>query len=68
MATWLKATTSPLLFIYSLALVFFATKAEHRLSDGRALVVVLIPLLALLALGICAVTLVLSALMSLCVQ
>jgi hypothetical protein len=59
---------TPFLFIYSLALVFFATKAEHRLSDGRALMVVLIPLLVLLALGICAVAFVLSALMSLRVQ
>lgn len=59
---------TPLLFLYSLALVFFATKAEHRLGDGRALMVVLIPLLVLLALGICAVMFVLSALMSLSVQ
>lgn len=56
---------APLISIYSLALVFFATKAEHRLSDGRALLVVLIPLLVALALGVCAAAALLSALMSL---
>lgn len=36
---------SPLISIYSLVLVYFATKAEHQLSGGRAIWVVLIPLL-----------------------
>lgn len=36
---------SPLVSIYSLVLVYFATKAEHQLSSGRAIWVVLIPLL-----------------------
>ena len=37
---------SPLISIYSLVLVYFATKAEHQMSSGRAIWVVLIPVLA----------------------
>jgi len=36
---------SPLISIYSLVLVYFATKAEHQMSSGRAIWVVLIPVL-----------------------
>ena len=36
---------SPLITIYSLVLVYFATKAEHQMSSGRAIWVVLIPVL-----------------------
>jgi hypothetical protein len=36
---------SPLISIYALVLVYFATKAEHQLSGGRAIWVVLIPLI-----------------------
>lgn len=36
---------SPLISIYALVLVYFATKAEHQLSSGRAIWVVLIPLI-----------------------
>ncbi|HAJ37682.1 MAG TPA: hypothetical protein DCL15_18595 [Chloroflexi bacterium] len=41
---------SPLITIYSLVLVYFATKAEHQLSSGRAIWVVLIPVLVVFAL------------------
>lgn len=39
---------SPLISIYSLVLVYFATKAEHQMSSGRAIWVVLIPVLVVL--------------------
>lgn len=41
---------SPLISLYSLVLVYFATKVEHRLSSGRAIWVVLIPLLVIFVL------------------
>lgn len=44
---------SPLITIYSLVLVYFATKAEHQLSSGRAIWVVLIPVLVVFALFGC---------------
>lgn len=44
---------SPLISIYSLVLVYFATKAEHRLSSGRAIWVVLIPVLVVVLLFGC---------------
>ncbi len=36
---------SPLISIYSLVLLYFATKTEHNLSGGRAIWVVLIPVI-----------------------
>lgn len=44
---------SPLISIYSLVLVYFATKAEHQMSSGRAIWVVLIPVLVVFALFGC---------------
>jgi len=44
---------SPLITIYSLVLVYFATKAEHQMSSGRAIWVVLIPVLVVLMLFGC---------------
>jgi len=44
---------TPLISIYSLVLVYFATKVEHRMSSGRAIWVVLIPVLVVFALVGC---------------
>ncbi len=44
---------SPLISIYSLVLLYFATKTEHQMSSGRAIWVVLIPVLFMLALMFC---------------
>ncbi|HHY57752.1 MAG TPA: hypothetical protein GYA08_20200 [Chloroflexi bacterium] len=44
---------SPLISIYSLVLVYFATKVEHQLSSGRAIWVVLIPVLVVFVLFGC---------------
>lgn len=45
---------TPLITIYSLVLVYFATKVEHQMSSGRAIWVVLIPFLVVVALMLCA--------------
>ena len=39
--------------IYQVVLTFYATKVEYQLSQGRAIVVVLVPLLAVLLLAAC---------------
>ena len=39
--------------IYQVVLTFYATKVEYQLSQGRAIVVVLVPLLAMLLLAAC---------------
>jgi len=44
---------TPLISIYSLVLLYFATKAEHQMSSGRAIWVVLIPVLFVIALMLC---------------
>jgi hypothetical protein len=44
---------TPIISIYSLVLVYFATKAEHQMSSGRAIWVVLIPLVIVFALFGC---------------
>lgn len=43
------------LWIYSIVLTFFAIKAEHNLSDGRAIGTLLVPIVLLIALFACAV-------------
>ena len=42
-----------ILAIYQVVLTYWATKVEYGLSDGRAIVVVLIPILAVLLLTLC---------------
>lgn len=42
-----------LLSIYQLALTYFATKVEYSLSNGRAIIVVLVPLIAVFLLAAC---------------
>lgn len=59
---------SPFITIYSLVLVYFATKVEHQMSSGRAIMVVLFPLLAVLALMACLVLGLIGMFMSLRVQ
>ena len=44
---------TPLISIYSLVLVYFATKTEHQMSSGRAIWVVLIPVLFVIGLAFC---------------
>jgi len=44
---------TPFVSLYSLVLVYFATKAEHQMSSGRAIWVVLIPVLAVIGLMMC---------------
>ncbi len=44
---------TPLISIYSLVLVYFATKTEHQMSSGRAIWVVLIPVLFGIVLMLC---------------
>lgn len=44
---------TPLISIYTLVLVYFATKTEHQMSSGRAIWVVLIPVLFVLLLTGC---------------
>ena len=41
--------------LYSIVLLYFATKVEHGLSSGRALIVVLIPVLLIILLMFCLV-------------
>lgn len=49
----LAACLSPLISIYQLVLIYFATKVAHDLSSGRALAVVLTPILVVFALVVC---------------
>lgn len=53
---------SLILGIYQFVLTYFAVKVEYGLSQGRAIVVVVIPLLAGILLAICLVAVVISAL------
>ena len=55
---------SMILSIYSLALTYYATKVEYRLSQGRAIIVVAIPVLAALILFGCAMAAVFGQLFS----
>ena len=54
-----------LLAIYRLVLTYHATKIEYGLTEGRAIMVVLTPVLAGLVLGACVVAFALSAILSL---
>ena len=55
---------SLLLAIYQFVLTYFAIKVEYGLSQGRAIVVVVIPLLAGLILAVCLVTVFIGALVA----
>ena len=55
---------SMLLGIYQIVLTYFAIKVEYGLSQGRAIVVIAIPVLAGLALAICLVTVVVGTLVA----
>lgn len=57
-----------LISIYSLVLVYFTVKVEHQLSSGRAIMVVLIPLLIVLVLMACFIFTLIGMFMSLRVQ
>ena len=54
--------------IYQIVLTYYSTKVEHNLSSGRALIVVLLPLLVVLLLVFCFVFFVLGALLTIPVQ
>ena len=54
-----------LLAIYRLVLTYHATKIEYGLTEGRAIMVVLAPILAGLVLGACVIAFALSAILSL---
>jgi hypothetical protein len=56
---------SPLISIYSLVLLYFATKTEHNLSGGRAIWVVLIPVLFGISLILCFIFLIFGMIASL---
>ena len=49
--------------IYQLVLTYYSTKVEHNLTSGRALIVVLLPLIVVLLLVFCFVFFVLGALL-----
>ncbi|MFZ1768374.1 MAG: Yip1 family protein [Caldilinea sp.] len=51
----LAGCITPFISIYSLVLLYFATKTEHQLNSGRAIWVVLIPVLVVLALMLCVI-------------
>ena len=55
---------SLLLIIYNSVLTYFATRAEHQLSKGRAIVVVVAPAVAILALFICLFAVVMGTVVS----
>jgi hypothetical protein len=54
--------------IYQVVLTYYATKVEHQLSSGRALLVVLLPLIAFLVFFACMITLLVGLLMAVPVQ
>ncbi len=56
---------SVIVSIYQLVLTYYATKVEHQLSSGKALLVVLLPLIVVLLLIFCFVFFVVGALVSL---
>ena len=55
---------SLILGIYQFVLTYYAVKVEYGLSQGRAIVVVVIPLLAGLILAVCLATVVIGALVA----
>lgn len=54
--------------IYQLVLIYYSTKVEHNLTSGRALIVVLLPLIVILLLVFCFVFFILGALLAIPVQ
>jgi hypothetical protein len=54
--------------IYQLVLTYYSTKVEHNLSSGRALIVVLIPIILVLLLVFCFVFFIVGALLAIPVQ
>jgi hypothetical protein len=54
--------------IYQVVLIYYATKVEHQLSSGKALMVVLLPLIAFLVFFACIIALLVGALMAVPVQ
>lgn len=56
---------SIILSIYQIVLTYYATKVEHQLSSGKALIVVLVPVILALLLFACVFFLVLSAFVAL---
>ncbi len=44
---------APLLSIYGLVLAYFTLRVEHQLSSGRAIMVILLPLLIVIVLAMC---------------
>lgn len=54
-----------IIWIYELVLAYFATRVEHKLSSGRAIVVVLIPLILLALVAACALAAMLTVLLPL---
>jgi hypothetical protein len=54
--------------IYQIVLTYYSTKVEHDLTSGRALVVVLLPLIVLLLLFFCFIFLIVGALITIPVQ
>ncbi len=55
---------SVILAIYQFVLAYYATRAEYGLSQGRAIIVVVAPLLAVLALVVCVFAVVLGTVFS----
>lgn len=53
LASGLGGCLAGLLSIYALVLTVFATKVEHRLTSGKAIAVVLVPVLIVAAIGLC---------------
>ena len=49
----LVSCLTPIISIYTLVLAYFAVKVEHGLSSGRAIMVILIPALVIIALAAC---------------
>jgi hypothetical protein len=54
--------------IYQVVLTYYATKVEHQLSSGRALMVVLLPLIAFFVFFACMITLLIGLVMAVPVQ
>jgi hypothetical protein len=54
--------------IYQLVLTYYSTKVEHNLSSGRALIVVLLPVILVLLLIFCFVFFIVGALLSIPVE
>lgn len=50
---FLGSCLSPLLTIYALILAYFATRVEHKLSQGRSIITVLAPLIIAAIVGCC---------------